>query len=503
MAVRLPTPGGDDGAWGDLLNDFLNVEHHGDGTLKSVVRPTAVQAVSTAATGSLGAAQIALVDATSTNCTRTLPLANSLTAGTTVGVMKADSSTHTVVIAASGADTIVASGASLTLTLAGESVELVSDGVSQWTPRANNIQPSALSSAYVSKASIDTTGLQVGRVLAVATVAGSAVADWKLVNPNALTAPLSVDAVGGPTPPLGMSSAADTGISVRSSFDGGEDDGAVGHYDSTGRVNLYSYQRAATGSFGEVVRTFVMRKDAKGMHAWYFPSGGYDGSRNPVGTWKPVVWTGAHWEANDHASNHKHWSVETPDASGAIQTRFEVRFGDPSNDSAIAGLNKTIVATNLADFVVRTSNSQELRIAAPAGNFKPITFSHDYEGGTAYRRWQLRATDETEAGSNAGANFQLARYDDSGTYVDTPFVVSRATGNITLTPAFVVRRATSAVSSLSLNTSSLGGGVGVVAIGNANTVPASNPSGGGVLFVEAGALKYRGSSGTVTVLGSA
>lgn len=33
--VRLPIPGADDGAWGSLLNDFLNVEHNNDGTLKT------------------------------------------------------------------------------------------------------------------------------------------------------------------------------------------------------------------------------------------------------------------------------------------------------------------------------------------------------------------------------------------------------------------------------------------------------------------------------------
>ena len=35
------------------------------------------------------------------------------------------------------------------------------------------------------------------------------------------------------------------------------------------------------------------------------------------------------------------------------------------------------------------------------------------------------------------------------------------------------------------------------------TAPSANPSGGGVLYVEAGALKYKGSSGTVTTLASA
>lgn len=33
--ARLPNPGSDNGVWGDILNDFLNVEHNTDGTLKA------------------------------------------------------------------------------------------------------------------------------------------------------------------------------------------------------------------------------------------------------------------------------------------------------------------------------------------------------------------------------------------------------------------------------------------------------------------------------------
>jgi hypothetical protein len=40
-------------------------------------------------------------------------------------------------------------------------------------------------------------------------------------------------------------------------------------------------------------------------------------------------------------------------------------------------------------------------------------------------------------------------------------------------------------------------------IGNSPLVPATNPTGGGILYVEAGALKYRGSSGTVTTIAAA
>lgn len=50
---------------------------------------------------------------------------------------------------------------------------------------------------------------------------------------------------------------------------------------------------------------------------------------------------------------------------------------------------------------------------------------------------------------------------------------------------------------------SFGSGTKVISIGNASVAPSVNPSGGGILYVESGALKYRGSSGTVTTLGNA
>ncbi len=53
------------------------------------------------------------------------------------------------------------------------------------------------------------------------------------------------------------------------------------------------------------------------------------------------------------------------------------------------------------------------------------------------------------------------------------------------------------------NLTGQGGGIGVLGIGNANTLPTANPVGGGVLYVEAGALRYRGSAGTVTTLAAA
>ena len=52
-------------------------------------------------------------------------------------------------------------------------------------------------------------------------------------------------------------------------------------------------------------------------------------------------------------------------------------------------------------------------------------------------------------------------------------------------------------------TSQFGGGRGVMAIANAFVAPSINPAGGGILYVEDGALMYRGSNGTVTVIAPA
>jgi hypothetical protein len=52
-------------------------------------------------------------------------------------------------------------------------------------------------------------------------------------------------------------------------------------------------------------------------------------------------------------------------------------------------------------------------------------------------------------------------------------------------------------------TNQFGNGVDVIGIANATTIPNATPTGGGVLYVEGGVLKYRGSSGTITTIANA
>jgi len=84
--------------------------------------------------------------------------------------------------------------------------------------------------------------------------------------------------------------------------------------------------------------------------------------------------------------------------------------------------------------------------------------------------------------------------------VPTRFLVStQTTGSSTLTERLRVEHD----GSLGLGGASFGSGAKVVFIADATTTPTTNPTGGGILYVESGALKYRGSGGTVTTIGPA
>ncbi|MGW2721426.1 glycosyl hydrolase family 28-related protein [Streptomyces sp. NPDC001492] len=86
---------------------------------------------------------------------------------------------------------------------------------------------------------------------------------------------------------------------------------------------------------------------------------------------------------------------------------------------------------------------------------------------------------------------------------------NQITGNMlrvkgTLGTALVELAAPGTVYTNNLGGADLGGGTGaILGITNAAVVPTTNPAGGGVLYAQAGALKWRGSSGTVTTIANA
>lgn len=91
-------------------------------------------------------------------------------------------------------------------------------------------------------------------------------------------------------------------------------------------------------------------------------------------------------------------------------------------------------------------------------------------------------TVNTDVGINGGDNLGIT----SVTLGSTPVLFFDSSGNLAIN-----------------STGSFGAGTGVVFIANRSAAPSGTPSGGGVLYAEAGALKWKGSSGTVTTIAPA
>lgn len=108
--------------------------------------------------------------------------------------------------------------------------------------------------------------------------------------------------------------------------------------------------------------------------------------------------------------------------------------------------------------------------------------------------------DTVDRSSSTSSNFRFSKFGN----FNFQYASGVAAGSpITWTTAGAIASATGNLNwnkSIAINTTSMGGGVGVFAMANAGTAPTTNPTAGGVLYIEAGALKYRGSSGTVTTI---
>jgi hypothetical protein len=85
----------------------------------------------------------------------------------------------------------------------------------------------------------------------------------------------------------------------------------------------------------------------------------------------------------------------------------------------------------------------------------------------------------------------------------TKFMFAVRLGEISFYTNGVSREYIDVLGNIGFNTVSFANGVKVIGIGNASTVPTTNPTAGGLLYADAGALKWRGSSGTVTTIAAA
>lgn len=209
------------------------------------------------------------------------------------------------------------------------------------------------------------------------------------------------------------------------------DSGGLNAFDSTGRVTLHSWQKAQLNNddntneqqahYGEVIRIDMEHKQAKGVIAF---RENYLGA--PEGP-RTVAWLVAHGEANDSTPSnplwHNHFSVELPDENGMLQTSFEFPFA-PYNQAEGFGIPVNQMYNRSTTQLIAANRGLVAENAA--GVSKNIYFSSGTRGLDANRRWGLQGDQTAEGGENAGTNFRINRYNDSGTFVDTVFFVRRS-----------------------------------------------------------------------------
>ncbi len=103
-----------------------------------------------------------------------------------------------------------------------------------------------------------------------------------------------------------------------------------------------------------------------------------------------------------------------------------------------------------------------------------------------------------------GGNKQLWYLGSTSTVDDNIALINRQNASLSLWTNNQSRLTLDSIGSMGIGTpDQFGSGALVVGLANATTVPTTNPTGGGVLYAEGGALKWRGSGGTVTPLAAA
>jgi len=131
------------------------------------------------------------------------------------------------------------------------------------------------------------------------------------------------------------------------------------------------------------------------------------------------AWIGWHYLPNDIPDPvHDHISIETNDQDGLIRTRFEVT----ANNEQTAQVN-----TTNANFTVIQG---VMGVTGADGQSKQIVI---YRAGTfrdKTARWSISGNATLETGSNAGTDFQVSRFNDAGSFIDSPLFINRATGNV-------------------------------------------------------------------------
>ena len=137
------------------------------------------------------------------------------------------------------------------------------------------------------------------------------------------------------------------------------------------------------------------------------------------------------YTTNDPSANTDYLAADNtwktiPGGGGGVPytgATADVDLGIHSLTADTIGIGTTAGAEKL--HIDGGASTTRVKIDADNGVSRILSFRTD-----DVQRWALRV-DGVESGSNSGADFQLRRYNDAGTFIDHPISINRATGNVT------------------------------------------------------------------------
>lgn len=182
------------------------------------------------------------------------------------------------------------------------------------------------------------------------------------------------------------------------------------------------------------------------------------------------------------------------DTDSAQQATFEY-----ANSADRFNWNQTGTTRMSYDFqTLKLDSASGTDGSTPPTVFINSTTTGTWTDGAAFAELQFGNDDGSGAG-DGGVKAKLSAVVDGTSGADTNLEFFIATDGTTLTKSFVLHHD----GNIGIGTEDYASGSGGnIAIVN-STAPSGTPSGGGVLYVESGALKFKGSSGTVTTIANA
>lgn len=246
--------------------------------------------------------------------------------------------------------------------------------------------------------------------------------------------------------------------------------------------------------------------NAGSTHAWFVSAGGTAG--NAISFTQAMT-----LDASGNLLVGKTSTALNNTTGTAISGGYITTHSSSGNGIIEVGATRTAVAADIGGLVTfravyRNSDSDSTTIAnikgfrenATNNNWSSYLAFETTNGSTLAERARITSGGNLLVGTTSDAGYRIDALIGAGSGSVARFGQSGVSNGYTITSngsALTHDWANGGSVAMTLNST------GTLFIANASTVPSSNPSGGGLLYVEGGALKYRGSSGTVTTIANA